>query len=112
LQQEEPVPTVFFLTRLKKGVDPAAYEKWVREFDYPTAKTIPSILSYQNHRLHGAFRQADAIYDYIEVIEVTDLEAYRRDMDELPQFRELRRQIQSYLEPNNQSYWGERLEVE
>jgi hypothetical protein len=105
------MPTVFFLARLKEGVDPAAYEKWVREFDSPTAKTIPSIISYRNHRIHGPFRQADVPYQYIEVVEVTDLEAYRRDLDELPQAKELRRQIVEFLQPSH-SYWGERVQVE
>ncbi len=101
------MPTVFFLTRLKEGADAADYEKWVREFDYPTAGKIPSIVSYRNYRLGGSFRQADVSYDYLEVIEVTDLEAYRRDLDALPHAVELRRQILNYLDPRMQSYWGE-----
>ena len=36
------MPTVFFLARLRQGVDPATYEQWVRDFDYPTARSIPS----------------------------------------------------------------------
>ena len=103
------MPTVFFLARLREGVDPAEYEKWVREFDYPTAKTIPSIISYRTHRISGPFRKADVPYDYIEVVEVTDIEAYRRDLEELPQAQELRRQIVQYLEPSD-SYWGYRVE--
>ena len=103
------MPTVFFLARLRHGVTPEAYETWVRSFDYPTARSIPSIRSYKTHRLQGAFRQAAVSYDYIEVVDITDLEAYRRDLAELPQAQELRRQIGMYLEPSD-SYWGQVVE--
>jgi hypothetical protein len=103
------MPTVFFLARLRHGVTPEAYEAWVRSFDYPTAQSIPSILSYKTHRIRGPFRQAELSYDYIEVVEITDLEAYRRDLEELPQAQELRRQIVAYLEPSD-SYWGQVVE--
>lgn len=103
------MPTVFLLNRLKPGVDPADYEQWVRDVDYPIANSIPSILSYRTHRISGPYRQAHADYDYIEVVEVTNIDDYRRDLDELPQAKELRRQIVDYLElPDN--YWGNYVE--
>lgn len=103
------MPTVFFLARLREGVTPEAYEEWVRSFDYPTAQSIPSILSYKTHRIGGPFRQAELSYDYIEVVEITNLDDYRRDLAELPQAQELRRQIVTYLEPSD-SYWGQVIE--
>jgi hypothetical protein len=103
------VPTVFFLARLREGVDPADYEKWVREFDYPTGAAIPSIISYRTHRIAGPFRTAEIDYDYIEVVEVTDIDAYRRDLEEHPRAQELRRQIVEYLEPSD-NYWGHYVE--
>ena len=103
------MPTVFFLARLREGVTPAAYEHWVRSFDYPTARAIPSIISYKTHRLSGPFRQAGVAYDYIEVVEVTSIDDYRRELAELPQAQELRRQIVEYLQPSD-SYWGQVIE--
>ena len=103
------MPTVFFLARLRQGVEPATYEEWVRSFDYPTAQSIPSIISYKTHRIAGPLRQAMEHYDYIEVVEVTDIDAYQRDLAELPQAQELRRQIVEYLEPS-ESYWGQVIE--
>ena len=103
------MPTVFFLARLREGVTPAAYEHWVRSFDYPTARAIPSIISYKTHRLSGPFRQAGVHYDYIEVVEVTNIDDYRRQLAELPQAQELRRQIVEYLQPSD-SYWGQVIE--
>jgi hypothetical protein len=103
------VPTVFFLNRLKPGVKPEDYEQWVREVDYPIAYSIPSILSYRTHRISGPYRQAHADYDYIEVVEVTNIDDYRRDLDELPQAKKLRSEIVNYLEfPDN--YWGTYVE--
>ena len=103
------MPTVFFLARLRNGVTPEAYEQWVRSFDYPTAQSIPSILSYKTHRIAGPYRQAHTPYDYIEVVEVTNIDDYRRELAELSQAQELRRQIVEYLEPSD-SYWGHLVE--
>ena len=68
------MPTVFFLARLRPGVEAATYEQWVRSFDYPTARSIPSIISYTTHRIAGPYRQAEVHYDYIEVVEVTNID--------------------------------------
>ena len=103
------MPTVIFLTRLREGVEPSEYEDWLRNFDYPTAQSIPSIISYRTHRIVRPFTAADAHYDYFEVVEVTDIDDYKRDLDELPQAQELRRQIVKYLEPSD-NYWGHYVE--
>jgi hypothetical protein len=73
------MPTAFFLTRLKPGVKAADYEKWVVQSDYPTAKKMNSIKSYKVHRINGAF-EGQKKYDYIEVIEFTDLQSYTKDL--------------------------------
>ena len=44
---------VFFLNTLKEGVEPAAYERWVREVDYPVARRQPAISSYVVTRIDG-----------------------------------------------------------
>lgn len=99
------MPTVFFLNRLREGVTAEEYEQWLREVDYPTADSVPSIISYRTHRIEGPYREAHTDYDYIEVVEVTDIDDYRRDLDELPQVLEMRKQIVEYLEfPDN--FWG------
>lgn len=102
------MPVVFFLARLKPGVEPAAYEHWVREVDYPTARRLPSILSYTNHRLVGPFRKAGISYDYLEVLHVTDLDAYRRDLAR-PELQQLRRQLAEFIEPSD-NFVGEVIE--
>jgi hypothetical protein len=82
---------VFFLNKLRDGVDPADYERFVREVDYPFARRLPTIRSYVVTRLDGLFDGGDAPYDYLEVVEITELEGYRKSLDpsaspELQQF--------------------------
>lgn len=100
------MPTVFILTHLRPGADPADYERWVREVDYPTSAQVPSIISFRVYRVEGVFRRAELECDYIEVVEVTDLDDYRRDLAERPELQELFRQIRQYLAPSEQfSSW-------
>jgi REDY-like protein HapK len=69
---------VFFLNRLREGADPADYERWVREVDYPLARRLPTIRSYVVTRLDGLVDgDGEPPYDYLEVVEITELEAYR-----------------------------------
>ena len=72
---------VFFLNTLREGVDPADYERFVREVDYPFARSLPTIRSYVVTRLDGLFDGGQAPYDYLEVVEITELEAYRKSLD-------------------------------
>lgn len=77
------VTRVFFLNRLRDGVDGTEYERWVREVDYPKARAIPSVISYEVVRIDGPLRDAGVDFDYLEVVEVTDLASYRADLDGL-----------------------------
>src|SRR5690349_3639022 len=72
---------VFFLNRLRDGVEPAAYERFVREVDYPFARRLPTIRSYVVTRLDGLWEGGEAPYDYLEVVEITELEEYRKSLD-------------------------------
>jgi hypothetical protein len=69
---------VFFLNTLHEGVDPAEYEAWIRRVDYPIARAKEPILSYEVTRLQGHLDGSDAALpaQYLEVVEITDLEAY------------------------------------
>ena len=72
---------VFFLNRLHESIEANDYERWVREVDYPTAKRIPSIIDYRVVRIEGLLEGNDRQpYDYIERVEITDLDSYRRDL--------------------------------
>jgi hypothetical protein len=74
------VPVVFFLNRLREGMSTEQYEQWVRDVDYPTARALKTISSYVVHRCDATFEGEKPPYDYIERVEVTDLEAYRQEL--------------------------------
>ena len=92
------MPTVFWMSRLKPGVRREDYERWLREFDYVRARELKSIVSYRAYRIEGAFLEGEKPYDYLEVIEVTDLEAYRRELNEHPAARAIAAQWGDYLD--------------
>ena len=102
----------YVITTLKKGVDSAAYEKWVREYDYKVAKTLPSIVSYTTHRIEAPINGAEnAGWQYIERIEIRDTEQYQKDLAS-PAGQELIRQLyERYLErPKNIFFLAETID--
>jgi len=80
---------VFFLNRLREGVDAGEYEAWIRRVDYPIARAQGAITSYTVTRIEDTLSgEGESPYDYLEVIEITDLEAYRA-LGSLPEFEQL-----------------------
>ena len=71
----------FVITTLKPGVDPKAYERWVRERDYAYTNSNPNFVSYRVHRVEGAIVGAAGVeWQYIERIEVKSLEQHQKDL--------------------------------
>jgi hypothetical protein len=105
------MPVRYVITTLKPGVRPEDYERWLREYDYRVAKTLPSIVSYRTHRIEGPITGAEgAGWHYIERIEVRDKEQYAKDLAS-PAGQELIRQLyENYLErPKNIFFWSEEI---
>jgi hypothetical protein len=72
----------FFLNKLRSEADPADYERFVREVDYPFARRLPTVRSYVVTRLDGAVSGEGGLpCDYLEVVEITDIDAYRGSLD-------------------------------
>jgi len=84
----------YVINTLKPGVDPAAYEQWLREYDYRVAKTLPGIVSYKTFRIEGPIHNAPpgAGWRYIERIEIRDMDQYQKDIAS-PAGQELIRQL-------------------
>ena len=84
----------YVINTLKPGVDPAAYEKWLREYDYRVARTLPGIISYKTFRIEGGIHNAPAgaEWRYIERIEIRNVEQYQKDIAS-PAGQELIRQL-------------------
>jgi hypothetical protein len=88
---------VFFLNRLREGADPAEYEAWIRRVDYPIARAQGAITEYTVTRIDGTLTgEGESPYDYLEVIEITDLDAYRA-LGDLPEFQQLLQEWSGYV---------------
>ena len=88
---------VFFLNRLHEGADPEEYEAWIRRVDYPVARAQGAIESYTVTRIDGTLSGGGSSpYDYLEVIEITDLDAYQA-LGELPEFKQLLQEWSQYV---------------
>lgn len=96
--------TVFWMSRLKEGVQRDIYEGWLKEFDYVYSRRLNSVLSYRAHRIEGAFLEGQKPYDYLEVIEVTSLEDYRRELEQNPAARAIAAEWGDYLEVADSLY--------
>jgi hypothetical protein len=88
---------VFFLNALREGAEASEYERWLREVDYPTARSLPAIKSYQVVRVDGPLREDPAPCDYVEIVEITDLEHYQRDIATLPGREQFIEQLRSFI---------------
>jgi hypothetical protein len=72
---------VFFFNKLHNHISRQEYEQWVHSVDYPTARSIPSIVDYQVARIEGLLESGDRPpYDYVERVVIADLDSYRRDL--------------------------------
>ena len=106
------MPVRYVITTLKPGVEREDYERWLREYDYKVAKSLPSIVSYRTHRIEGPINGAEtAGWSYIERIEIRDAEQYQKDLAS-PAGQELIRQLYgNYLErPKNIFFWTEPID--
>jgi hypothetical protein len=75
------MPVRFLISTLKPGVDPAEYERWVRERDYAWVRSRPNYRAYTVHRIRGPIAGAsDEGWQYLERIEVESLEQHDRDL--------------------------------
>jgi hypothetical protein len=102
--------SVFWFSRLKDDVDAATYEDWVQRTDYRLALEIPCIKHYRVHRVEGSVDgEGVSLFDYIEVLEITDMKAYRAAMKDHPALQQIVAEIGSFMEAAG-SAWGAPIE--
>lgn len=90
---------ILWFTRLKPGVTPDGYRKFVQEVDYPAVARIPSIHTYTSVHVQGpALGEEDLPYDFIDIVEVDDVDAYRQDLDDHPAAQEVHGHSGDYVE--------------
>jgi hypothetical protein len=105
------MPVRYVITTLKPGVKREDYERWLVEYDYKVARSLPSIVSYRTHRIEGPINGAEtAGWSYIERIEVRNVDQYQQDIAS-PAGQELMRQLYgTYLERSkNIFFWSEEI---
>ena len=91
--------TVYWMVRLKPGVTAEDYQAFVRRVDYPAVRRIASIRSYRSTRVVGTIPAGSpAPFDFIDVVEVDDLEAYLRDLEHHPAVEEVHSQSADMVE--------------
>ncbi len=89
---------VFFLNTLHDGVTPDEYESWVRQVDYPLARGLAEINSYVVTRIDGHLGGDDPKpFQYLEVIEVTNVDEYRAMMESSAEFKGLIEEFSKYV---------------
>ena len=73
--------TLIVLFNLKPDADVQAYEKWAKTTDLPIVRKLPSIASFNVYRSSGVLgSDAEAPYQYVEVLEVTDMNQFGTDV--------------------------------
>ena len=73
--------TIVVLFNLKSDADAAAYEAWARNTDVPAVNNLGSVDSFRVLRSAGLLgSDAAPAYQYIELIEVNDMEAFGADV--------------------------------
>jgi len=72
---------IIVLFNLKPGADVAAYEHWAKTTDLPVVRSLPSVDDFQVYRATGLLiGDGKPPYQYIEVIDVPDMEGFGRDV--------------------------------
>jgi hypothetical protein len=62
---------------LKDGVSPADFEKWVKETDQPTMRSLKSVKAFDTWRATGLLMGEGApSQSYFEIFEISDFDAF------------------------------------
>ena len=90
---------VFWFSRLRPGVSPQDYAAFIRKVDYPATERIASILNYESIQLRGPVTgEAPLPYQFIDLAEVTEIGAYRADLESHPAVQEVHGQFGRYVD--------------
>ena len=65
--------TLIVLFNLKDAAQQAAYERWAREVDLPTAGALKSVDSFEVLKASGLLTGGPSPYAYVEVLRINDM---------------------------------------
>jgi REDY-like protein HapK len=89
---------IICLFNLKPGASVADYEAWARTTDTPTVNALNSVYDFTVHRATGLFgSDAKPPYDYVEVIDVTNLDHFIADVSD-PAFQAIAAGFQQFTD--------------
>lgn len=72
--------TLIVLFRLKSEADATEYERWAAATDLPTVRKLDNCKRFDVYRASGLLgSDAAPPYQYVEIIDVTDLAAFRKE---------------------------------
>ena len=72
---------IVVLLHLKPGKSATDYEVWARGTDLPTVNGLASVDRFSVHAATGLLgSEAQPPYDYIEILDVADMDAFGRDV--------------------------------
>lgn len=88
---------VVVLFNLKPGIDFAAFEEWSRTRDIPGVRSLVSVDDFDVYRATGLLGGGTAPYQYIEIMDVADMDGLRADTAGAPS-QALAREFLTYAE--------------
>lgn len=72
---------IIALFNLKPGVEREDYEEWARTRDLPGVRSLVSVNDFNVYRTTGVlFSDQRPPFDYIEILDVDDLENFMKDV--------------------------------
>jgi DNA-binding Lrp family transcriptional regulator len=75
------VPTMIVLVKLKEGVDPEDYERWILDSYAPAVRDLPSVEDWRDYRVSGLLgSEAAPPYQYVVTLDVKDMDQLGSDM--------------------------------
>jgi len=89
--------TLIVLFNLKDATQRAAYEKWAREVDLPTAGALPSVDKFEVLKASGLLTGGPSPYEYVEILRINDMAQLGADVG-TPAMQAVSAQFQAFAD--------------
>jgi hypothetical protein len=89
--------TLIVLFNLKDATQRAAYEKWAREVDLPTAGALPSVDKFEVLKASGLLTGGPSPYEYVEILRINDMAQLGVDVG-MPSMQQVSAQFQAFAD--------------
>jgi hypothetical protein len=90
--------TLIVPLKLRPTSDVGVYEDWVRDRDLPIVRGLPSIDSFDLHKVAFTLDGAETPYDYVEVIVINDMTQFWLDI-QIPEMKKVAFELRTFIEP-------------